>query len=62
MWLGNRFPGLGLSVEDVWHLTPEQTAAMVKAGNEVLSDAAKEFFNLNTRTLVLAAGAQIGPL
>jgi hypothetical protein len=62
MWLGHRFPGLGLSVEDVWHLTPEQTAAMVKAGNEILTEATKDHFNLHTRTLAMAAGAQIGAL
>ena len=41
MWLAHYFPGLHLRVDDVGRLTPEQTAALEKAGAKVLEHEEK---------------------
>jgi len=58
MWLAHHFPGLHLRPEDADQLTPEETAAMVKAGKKILKGEADERW-AHTRIIAMSSGARI---
>jgi hypothetical protein len=58
MWLARYFPGLGLSVDDVDDLTPEQTDQLRKVGRKLLNSEADERL-AHTRVIAAAAGIRL---
>jgi hypothetical protein len=58
MWLARKFPGLNLSVEDVWAMTPEQTKVLNRVGNKLLLEEHKDRWK-HTSVIAEASGARV---
>jgi hypothetical protein len=58
MWLARHFAGLGLSVEDVDQLTPEQTDQLRRVGARLLKAESEERV-AHTRVIARAAGMRL---
>lgn len=59
MYAARYFPGLSLSVADVDQMTPEQTAALRKAGGKILRAEAEERL-IHTKAIARAAAGARG--
>jgi hypothetical protein len=58
MFLAHHFPGLSLSPERMDALSPEDSAALIGAGQKVLKHKAEERWS-HTKILAMASGARI---
>ncbi len=60
MWFAKHFPGLRMDVNRYGDdFTPEQTAALAKAGHELLEAEAKERLSHTKAVMAAAAGRRL---
>ncbi len=59
MWFAKHFPGLRMDVDRYGEFTPEQTAALAKAGHELLEAEGKERLSHTKAVMAAAAGRRL---